>query len=280
MMPNPAAFGDARDAGQPRWFVPQSQSGRGALSEPDAALLGFVAEMYAVQMDQLAVLLASPAEPTRSDAAAARELVARWRAAGLVESEQLTLGEPWVWATRKGLDACGLRTKVTRPAARFLRHTHAVTDVRLAIQQAPAFGEGGGWWRAERSMLTELEFPGRPEHVPDGEVYWPASTGSPSAGQVLAVEVEISRKSVVRTAAIMREVLARIGDYGTPATASSQPRVALRYSSVVYVCSPASVKNVLEARAEVGFPLAARIQVFDLPESAMRLNTPKRGWQS
>jgi hypothetical protein len=273
MMPNSGVFGDGMDAGH----VP---AGKGILSRPDAALLGFVAEMYGVQLDQLAVLLASQGEPAGSAAARAGELVTRWRAAGLAESEQLSLGEPWTWATRKGLDACGLRTRVTRPTRRFLRHTHAVTDVRLAIQRTNAFRDSGGWWRAERSILAELEFPGRPEHVPDGEVHWPASTGSPSAGQVWAVEVEISRKSVERTAAIMREVLARTGAYGAPAAASAQPGLAPRYAGLVYVCSSMAVRNVLDARAEVGSPLAARIEVYDLPESAIRLNTPKRGWQA
>jgi hypothetical protein len=280
MMPNPGVFSGDMDARQPRWPAGQAPSQKEVLSRPDQALLGFVAEMYAVQLDQLAVLLASQGEPTDSAAARAGELVARWRAAGLAESEKLSLGEPWTWATRKGLAACGLRTKVTRPTARFLRHTHAVTDVRLAIQETPAFRNGGGWWRAERSILAELEWPGRPEHVPDGEVLWPAGTGSPSAGQVWAVEVEISRKSVERTASIMREVLARTSDYGTSAAASAQPGAGPRYAGLVYLCSSTVVKNVLEARAEVGFPLAARIEVYDLPESAMRLNTVKRGWQA
>ena len=270
-MMSSAAFPGAADWGR--------LSTRSVEAIPEQGLLGFVAEMYAVQLDQLAVLLVSEGEPVDSAAAQARELVARWRAAGYVESDQLSLGEPWVWATRKGLDACGLRTKVARPAARTLRHTHAVTDVRLAIQEAPSWS-AGAFWRAERSMLAELEFPGRPEHVPDGEVHWPPDVGSSSGAQVLAVEVEISRKSVVRTAAIMREVLARTGDYGASATSAAQPGVAPRYAYLVYVCSYTSVRNVLEARAEVGSPLAEQIEVYDLPESAMRLNSLKRGWQS
>ncbi len=273
MMPSAAAFDDAMDSGppSPAHYPPP---GEGILTGPDAALLGFVAQMYGVQLDQLAVLLADRGEPAGS----ARELVARWRAAGFAETGELSLGEPWAWATRKGLDACGLRTKLVKPATQTLRHTHAATDVRLAIQQTAAFRDGGAWWRAERSILSGLEFPARSAHVPDGEVHWPAGSGSPWAGQIWAVEVELTRKSVERTAQIMGEALARTADYG-PAPAA-MAGVAPRYARLVYACSPVAVRTVLNARAEVGSPLAARIEVHDLPESAMRLNTAKRGWQS
>jgi hypothetical protein len=248
------------------------------LTRPDMEVLGFVAEMSGVQLDQLATLLTDQGKPAEDAAGLARQMVARWRAAGYAETGELSLGEPWVWATRKGLAAFGLRARLVRPKEASLRHTHAVTDVRLALERTSAYRADGGSWRAERQILTRLPFPARSEHIPDGEVHWPAAGGSPWAGQAWAVEVEISRKSVERVAAIMAEVLARAGDWDSPPASAATAR-APRYARLVYACSRAAVRTVLAARAELGAPRSARVEVYDLPESATRLHTPKRGWE-
>lgn len=280
MTPNPAAFPGATDARQPgqpaRRYLPAASGGN--RPGTDEALLGFVAAMYGVQLDQLAALLADLGVPADSAGDRAREVVARWRAAGYADSGELSLGEPWVWATGKGLDAHGLRTRLVKPAAHGLRHTHAVTEVRLAVQRTSSYRQSRAWWRSERSILAGL-FPSRVGHVPDGEVHYPDGSGMPWAGEIWAVEVELSRKSVERTAAIMAEALARTTDYGPTANASAAPGLPPRYARLVYVCSPASVRTVLNARAEVGPPGSARIDVYDLPESAARLHTPKREWK-
>jgi hypothetical protein len=242
----------------------------------DAALLRFVASMYSLQLDQLAALLADRGVPAGRAGSLAREVVARLQAGGDAETGQLTLGEPWVWATRKGLDACGLRTKLVKPRESGLRHTHAVTDVRLAVGRTSAYRRGRASWRAGRSILAG-QFPARSGYVPDGEVHWPAGSGSPWAGEIWAVEVEVSRKSVNRIAVIMQEVLTRTDDYHAALAGTAEPGRPPRCARLVYVCSPVTVRIVLRARAELDAPLAARIDVHDLPQSAMRLNTPKRG---
>jgi hypothetical protein len=270
------ATGERQPTGPARRHPPAARDW--SLPRANAALLGFVAAMYGVQLDQLAALLADWGEPADSAVGRAREVVARWRAAGYADSGELTLGEPWVWATRKGLDACGLRTKLIKPGAHYLRHTHAVTEVRLAVQRTSAYRQGRASWRSERSIAAG-ELRSGLGHIPDGEVHWPAGSGLPWAGEIWAVEVEISRKSVVRTAAIMQEALARTSDYGPTANGSAVPGRPPRYARLVYTCSPASVRAVLNARAEVGSPHSARVEVYDLPESATRLHTPKRGWE-
>jgi len=244
----------------------------------DAALLRFVADMYGVQLDQLAALLTNWGQPAASAADLAREIVADWRATGHADTGQLSLGEPWVWATRKGLDACGHRTKLIRPAPATLRHTHAVTEVRLALGRTSSWRQSRAQWRSERSILAGA-FPSRVGHVPDGEVHYPTGTGMPWAGEIWAVEVELSRKSVEHTAAIMQEIMARTSDYGGPPAGHAVPGLPPRYARLVYVCSPVSVRSVLNAQAEVGPPHSARIDVHDLPESALRLNPQKRGWE-
>jgi hypothetical protein len=255
-----------------------SAVGDGILASSDVEVLGFVAEMSGVQLDQLAAFLADNGEPAESAYARACEMVARWREARYAESAQLTLGEPWVWATRRGLDAFGLGVKLVKPAASTLRHSHAVTDVRLAVERTSAYRLGGASWFAERRILAGLGFPTRQEHIPDGEVRWPADGGSAWAGQIWAIEVEISRKTIERIAGIMYEALTKTGEFGSPPGLAG-PGQPPRYARLVYICSASSVRPVLSARAELGAPLSARIDVYDLPESAMRLNTPKRGWE-
>jgi hypothetical protein len=116
------------------WPHPPAAGGEG-LTPKDVEALGFVAEMSGVQLDQLAVFLADRGEPAESAVGRAREMVARWREGWYAESAPLTLGEPWVWATRQGLEACELRTKLGKPGLSTLRHVHAVTDMRLAVEQ-------------------------------------------------------------------------------------------------------------------------------------------------
>jgi len=231
--------------------------------------------MHGVQLDQLATLLADRGAPAGRAAALARAVVSRWQAAGLAETGQLSMGEPWVWATRRGLDACGLRTKVVKPKESRLRHTHAVTDVRLAVERTSAYRQARGSWLAER-LIRATQYPGNLGHVPDGEVHWAAGTGSPSAGETWAVEVEVTRKPVWRIAVIMQKALARTGEWDATSVSPVEPGQPPRYARLVYACSPESVRAVLAARAEAGAPLAARIDVHDLPESAIRLNSAKR----
>jgi hypothetical protein len=235
--------------------------------------------MTGVQLDQFAALIVDQGGPASQASEVARELVARWRGAGYAETGQLSLGEPWVRATRKGIEACGLRSRTVAPPSRALRHMHAVTDVRLAVQRTTAFREGQAWWRAERSLLAGQGYLAG-AHPPDGKVHWPVGTGSPWAGEIWAVEVEISPKSVSRTVAIMQEILAQAGDYGKPGGSIAVPGPAPRYARLVYVCSARTVRTVLNAKAAVGSPLSARIDVHDLPVSAIQLSRPKRGWQA
>jgi hypothetical protein len=251
----------------------------GALTKLEADALRFVAEMYAVQLDQLAALLTDWGVPADRAAQRAREAVDHWRALGYAESEQLSVGEPWVWVNRTGLDAFGLKSKQVKPGKSWLRHSHAVTEVRLTLERTSEWRSDGPSWRSERQVRSQLGSPSREEHMPDGEVHWPADGGSRQAGEIWAVEVELSSKTVERTARIMRQVLGRTGEYGCPPARIAVPGQPPRYARLVYLCAPVAVNAVLNARIELGSVLSGYIEVYDLPESATRLNTPKRGWE-
>lgn len=244
----------------------------------DAEVLGFVVDMYGLQLDQLAALLTDLGVPAEDAAGRARATVARWRGLGYADTGELSIGKPWVWATRMGLDAFGLRSKRIQPGKALLRHTRAVTEVRLALERTSEWRDSGASWRSERQMRSGHSA-SRDVHMPDGEVHWPAQRGSRRAAEIWAVEVELIAKTVESTSKKMRQVLTRTGEYGGPPASIAAAGLPPRYQRMVWVCSPNAVRTVLRSRAELGTALADRVEVYDLPESALRLNIPRRGWE-
>ncbi|HEX9063568.1 MAG TPA: hypothetical protein VF843_00580 [Streptosporangiaceae bacterium] len=226
-----------------------------------AAGLVFAGEMYAVQLDQLAVL-------TGASRRGAAKLAARWRAARLAESGPLSQGPRWVWLTRAGLATAGLPYTAAPPGLSRLAHLRAVTAARLALSAAPGFAVAGGYWRSERRLRARMGGRiGLREHVPDAEVHWPGGTGAAWAGECWAIEVELTPKTPARTIAIMREILLRTGDYGCLAADAAVPGRPPRHDRAVYVCSPTARTVVSRAREALG-PLAARIEIRLLPAGA------------
>ncbi|HEY2550191.1 MAG TPA: hypothetical protein VGI64_06405 [Streptosporangiaceae bacterium] len=240
---------------------PAGQSGQGALAGRDIAAMVFAAEMYGVQGDQLAAVLAVSEQR-------ARAVAARWRAAGHAESARTGPGPAWTWLTRRGLAACGLPYPAAQPALSRLAHLRAVTAIRLALQASAAYQAAGAHWRSERRLRSRYRGRvGLREHLPDGEVHWPDTAAVAWAGECWAVEAELTPKTVRRTALIMRELLARTGDYGCPAAEASQPGRLPRHARVLYVCAPAARPVVVRAAAQLG-GAAARIEIRALPGGA------------
>jgi hypothetical protein len=247
------------------------------VSERNVAGLLFAAEMYGVQLDQLAVRLGV-------SEVRARTLAARWRQQGYADSARLGPGRPWVWLTRAGLLACGLPYRPSPPALARLAHLRAVTAVRLALESAPGYAAAGAYWRSERRLRARMgsRVPLR-EHLPDGEVHWPDPDGTPAAeppvtgvpgaappwaGECWAIEAELTRKTVRRTTAIIAEILTRTGDYGCPAAEARVPGVPPRHARVLYVCSAAARPTVLRARDALPPALASRVEIRGLPAAA------------
>jgi hypothetical protein len=104
-------------------------------------------------------------------------------------------------------------------------------------------------------------------------VHWPDAAAVSWAGECWAIEVELTPKTINRTTAIMRELLARTGDYGVPAAlAAGQPP---RHARVVYLCSTAAAGTVLRSRTQLG-RLAGRVEIRGLPAGA-QLPAPRTG---
>jgi hypothetical protein len=231
------------------------------LSERDLRGLLFVADMYGLQIDLLAGVLDLREQ-------AARRVVARWQRLGYAEAARLGPGLPWVWLTRRGLTACGLRYTAVPPALSRLAHIRAVTVVRVALESAPSYQQAGAFWRSERRIRARMGGRvGLRDHLPDGEIHFPNAPASPYAEECWAVETELTRKTVKRTGEIMRELLTRTGDYGGAAAEASVPGRPPRHTRVLYVCSAAARPTVTRAAGELG-GLAARIEIRGLPAEA------------
>lgn len=228
------------------------------LTERDIRALVWCGEMYGIRADLLAELLGVSGDVVR-------QLHARWRRAGLAETARLGTGPVWCWLTRAGLEGCGLPYAAYRPPLGRLRHVHAVGSVRVALEGWDAYAEAGAYWRGERRLRWRLGGgAGRRGHVPDGEVMWPDSAPH-YAGETWGVEVELTGKTVPRTAGIMAALLSRDADYGDdPGTGRG-----LRYARVLYACAPAARGTVERARASLPAEAAGRVEVRELPEGAL-----------
>ena len=95
---------------------------------------------------------------------------------------------------------------------------------------------------------------GRRGHVPDAEIHWPSVAGTPYAGQVWAIEVELTPKAAARTARIITELL-----------------TAMQYAQVIYLTAPAARTVVTRTTAALPPWEQARVVVRDLPRSAFTL---------
>jgi hypothetical protein len=139
-------------------------------------------------------------------------IVARWRRAGYAATGRLGPGPAWCWLTRDGMTACGLGFPATRA-------------------HNPAAGRGG--------------------HVADAEIHWPSLPGSPYAGQVWAVEVELTPKPLARTTRIMAGLLS-----------------PMRYAQVIYLTAPPARPVVTRAIDALPQGEQPRMVARELPAAA------------
>jgi hypothetical protein len=87
--------------------------------------------------------------------------------------------------------------------------------------------------------------------VPDAEIHWPSIEGSPYAGQVWAVEVELTPKAAARTMRIMTGLLSPV-----------------RYAQVAYLTAPAARSVVTRAAGSLPAGEQPRVVIRELPAAA------------
>ena len=235
----------------------RSDAGTVKLTGRDITGLVLCGDQYGAPYDLLAAAL--NARPDRL-----RAIVARWRHAGYADTGTLGPGPAWCWLTGAGMTVTGLRYPASHPAISRLAHIRAVLAARLWLESGQVYQDGRAWWRSERRIRAAIGGRAGTAHLPDAEVHWPSLDGSPYAGQIWAIEAELTPKPLIRTVAIMRALLGRASDYGPSAAAGHGPR----YGQVVYLTAPAARPVVIRAVDALPAPLAPRVVVRDLPEGA------------
>jgi hypothetical protein len=163
----------------------RSDAGRVRLQQRDIDGLLLVAEHYAAPYDLLSAALA--VTPPRL-----RGITARWRAAGLAATGTLGPGPAWCWLTPADMAASGHRWPAGPPSLARLAHIRAVLATRISLQAAPGYAQAGAWWHAERRIRAALPASAAKPHIADAEIHWPSAPPGPHAGQVWAVEVELT----------------------------------------------------------------------------------------
>lgn len=216
----------------------RSDKGSIKITERDLFVLRFIGEQYAVRQDQLARLLKRPAEGVLSDSAT-RAVVARWEKAGLTDSRKVIADEPrFIWLARRGLDEVGLAFKPWAPTAASLAHIFWTNQVRMHTEERHPHSS----WRSERELRkgrVMQSIGSTQSHEVDAEIHLPEG--------IVAVEVELTPKSVDRRRSIMAEV-------------------AQRYATVWYF-APRNVALLLEKTA-AAVPEGERVRVYPLERVA------------
>jgi hypothetical protein len=215
------------------------------LTQRDIDGLMLCGEHYGAPFDLLAAALRVSGERLPA-------LTARWRRAGYAATGRLGPGPGWCWLTREGMTATGLGFPAVRPALGRLAHIRAVLAARIWMRDSAAWAQWRPWWHSERRLWADRPAAGRGGHVPDAEVHWPSLDGCSYAGQVWAIEAELTPKAAARTAGIMGELLS--------------PR---RYAQVVYLTAPAARPVVLRAAGTLPPGDRGRVVVRDLPGYAL-----------
>jgi DNA-binding CsgD family transcriptional regulator len=176
------------DEGRRARRAPRRDRGSHQVTERDRELLAYVAEQYAVTLDQLAVLIGRSYRT-------ARGLRDRWCNAGWTNSSRLSVDlPPFVWLTSRGTTIAGSLFRTWQPNHGLIRHTEAVTNVRLLLEHQLQLGQ----WRCERSIAKKARAESRfRDHLADAVLLTPEKT---------AIEVELTLKSRRRLEQIMLDV--------------------------------------------------------------------------
>ncbi len=198
------------------------------LTERDVACLRWIAQQYAIRLDQLQRLLLcyTPQDDREKVRAGADRLskertyrtLARWERLHLIEFGNILDGEPrWVWLSAAGLREIGSGLRYNKPSAVRLRHLYWSNQVRLWIESR----RPQDLWRSEREIKAEhqaREAGEHQEHLPDAILH-------AANGRISAIEVELEPKASRQLEAILAELEAE-------------------YTSILYFAAPSARRQL------------------------------------
>lgn len=119
----------------------------------DMFVLSWVADMYTVNFDTLAILLGREGRTREPlNIKSVYGVVRRWEKAGWVQKREIIPSKPnYVWLTKKGLDFVGLEYTEVTPSFGKIIHYEMVNQVRLILEELDGF-QG---WISERKYAFE-----------------------------------------------------------------------------------------------------------------------------
>ncbi len=198
------------------------------LTERDLACLQWIAQQYAIRLDQLQRLLLrytpqDDREKVRTGADCLSKertyrTLSRWERLHLIEFGNILDGEPrWIWLSAAGLREIGSGLRYNKPSAVRLRHLYWSNQVRLWVEsRRPA-----DRWQSEREIKSThqaREAGEHQEHLPDAILH-------AANGRISAIEVELEPKASRQLEAIVAELEAE-------------------YTSILYFAAPAAQRQL------------------------------------
>jgi hypothetical protein len=166
----------------------------------------------------------------------------RWEEFDLCERKGIWHGEPaLVFPTTQAARLAGER-RWRRPALGLLRHTVAVSEVRLRSCR-PGSDRG---WVTEQALRGILP---NGTHLPDGALVEPGPER-----RMTAIEVELTHHGVQRTKDTVVE-LATLHSGGSPV-----------FERVLYLCGPKTLGPLLAIKKELPPSIRERLVVLRCPE--------------
>lgn len=198
------------------------------LTTRDLQCLRWIAQQYAIRLDQLQRLLlryTPEADREKVKQVAGRlskertyKTLARWDALGFIEYGNILDGEPrWIWLSSRGLRSLDVALRYNKPSAVRLPHLYFVNQVRLWVEGR----RPNDRWESEREIKAEhqaLAHGEHQEHLPDAILY-------AASGRISAIEIELEPKATRILEAILVEL-------------------ETTYTSILYFASPAAHRQL------------------------------------
>lgn len=187
---------------------PRSDKGLILITDRDLKCLGWIADQYAVRLDQMSQLLTRwhgyGMQGNELSPTTIKDQIQRWRRAGWIEYQRVLANSPgWAWVTKKGLQTLGWEDFYTYrlPAPTRLNHIYAVNQVRLFLDSRVT-------WKSEREYRGEL----LPAKKGETQGPIPDAVITTEKYDAVAVEVELTAKKPDDMKRKL-ETLVRFGDW-------------------------------------------------------------------